>query len=329
MKEIYVISAYTPTFKKQQVLRSLVDSISKAGKDIMVISHSPIPEDIEKMCKYTIFDSENKLIYDPHIQYWSCSTLYNKKFEFINLKSSVTVLACWKLSSGAFSYLKTLGYYIIHFLEYDSEINDFTHFNDAKEIINNGEYDLVGIEPINHKEMPHLLLPISLNLKKLSFDDLKYDEEYLVSEYKKRYDNKLLPVTEGMAYDILWSKLKIKVESGDKIKHAMKINTNQGFIGQPDKYCLHTVDGVLHIIHDNLNKLDGNVIDVIVTDRTNNGKTKTFTVPYCNCTWVNLEVNYVDATYIKIFVNNTLFRELDLTNPNDRFYIDSTRIIEE
>ena len=329
MKEIYLITAYTPTFKKQQVLRSLVDSISKAGKDMMVISHSPIPKDIEEMCKYTIFDRENKLVSDTDTQYWSRSVLGNKRFDFINLNSSVTLLACWKLQSGGFSYLKALGYDIVHYLEYDSEINDFTHFGEAKELICSGEYDLVGFEPLNHKEMPHLLLPISLNLKKLSFDDLKYDEEYLVSEYKRRYHNRLFPLTEGMAYDNLWSKLKIKVESGDKIKHVMKINTNQSFIGLPDKYCLHTVDGVLHLAHDNLSKLDGNIIDVVVTDRNKNGKTKTFLAPYYRCLWINLGVDYVDAVYIKIFVNGSLFKELNLANPNDRFYIDSARIVEK
>jgi hypothetical protein len=327
MKEIYVISAYTPDFKKQQVLRSLVSSINQQDKDIMVISHSSIPKDVEDMCKYTIFDRENKLFNDADSQFWSFSEIANKRFEFINLKSVITIVACWKLSSGAFSYLKTLGYDIVHFLEYDSEINNFNHFNDAKEVINSGEYDVVGFKPETKNEYNHLLLPISFNLKKMSFGRLEYDENFLISEYKLRYRNKVFPLTEGIAYDILWSNLNIKVESTDKIKDVMKINQNFTF-GFTDKYCLHTVDGVLHILHDNLSKLDGNIIDVVVIDRAKNGKTKTFIAPYYNCVWVNLEVNYADAVHIKIFVNNTLFRELDLTNPNDRFYIDSTKVID-
>jgi hypothetical protein len=327
MKEIYLITAYTPTFKKQQVLRSLVDSISKQGKDIMVISHSPIPKDIEEMCKYTIFDSENKLIYDTDTQYWSHTKIANIGFRFINLKSAATLLACWTLQSGGFAYLKALGYNIVHYLEYDSEINDFTHFVEAKELICGGEYDLVGFKPLNHEETPHLLFPITFNLRKLSFEQLVYDENFLISEYKSRYHKQTFPLTEGMIYDTLWSKLKIKVESTDKIKDVMKINTNQTFNGLPDKYCLHTVDGVLHIVHDNLNKLDGNIIDVVVIDKNKNGITKTFPAPYYRCVWVNLKVNYADAVYIKIFVNGSLFRELNLMNPNDRFYIDSTKVI--
>lgn len=328
MKEIYLIAAYTPSFEKQNMLRSLVHTINNQGKDVMVISHTPIPKDIEDMCKYTIFDSENKLIHDTDSQFWSYSKLGNKKFEFINLKSSITILACWKLQSGGFSYLKALGYDIIHYLEYDSQINDFKHFKDANEIISSGEYDLVGFKPERDHEYNHLLLPISLNVKKLSFNDLIYDEKYLVSEYKRRYRNKLFPVTEGMGYDMVWSKLNIKAENSENIKATMKINQNHT-LGLTDKYCLHTVDGVLHLVHDNLSKLDGNIVDVVVIDRNKNGQTKTFLAPYYKCVWVNLEVDYVDAVYIRIFVNNTLFKELNLMSPNDRFYIDSTRIIEE
>jgi hypothetical protein len=328
IKEIYLIAAYTPNFKKQEVLRSLVHSINKEKKDVMVISHSPIPKDIEEMCKYTIFDSENKLIYDANIQFWSTTQVANKKFEFINLKSFTTILACWKLQSGGFSYLKSLGYDIVHYLEYDSEINDFTHFDEAKQIILDGEYDLIGFEPKTENEQPHLILPITLNLKKLSFDHLIYDEDYLISEYKNRYYNQIFPITETMGYDNVWSKLKIKVESFDKISDNIKMNENQNFIGLPDKYCLHTVNGVLHITHDNLTKLDGNMIDVIVIDKNKNNKSKTFFAPYYRCLWVNLEVNYVDAIYIRIFVNGGLFKELNLMNPKDRFYVESARIIE-
>jgi hypothetical protein len=328
IKEIYLILSHTPSFEKQQMLRSLVHSINKQGKQVMLVSHTQIPKDIEDMCDYTIFDRENKLIYDPTSQFWSYSVLANKRFDFINLTSAITILPVCKLLFGGMSYLKTLGYDIVHLLEYDCELNDFTHFNDALGTITRGEYDLVGFKPERDYEEKHLLLPISFNIKKISFDQLIYDENYLLSEYKRRYCNRLFPVTEGLIYDMLWSKLNIKIENGDEVKATMKINQNYTLVAPTNKYCLHTINGVLHLTHENLNKLDGNIIDLIVIDKAKNSKTKTFITPYYNCVWVNLEVNYADAVHIKIFVNNTLFRELDLTNPNDRFYIDSTKVID-
>jgi len=328
VKEIYLILSHTPSFEKEQMLRSLVHSINKQKKQVMVISHTQIPKDVEDMCDYTIFDKENKLTCDPTSQFWSYSRLANKKFEFINLKSAITILPVYKLLTGGLSYLKTIGYGVVHLLEYDCELNDFTHFNNSLETITQGEYDLVGLKPERDYEHNHLLLPISFNLKKFSYDQLTYDEDFLLSEYKRRYHDRLFPVTEGLVYDTLWSKLNIKVENGDEIKSTMRINQNHT-LGLTDKYCLHTVDGVLHIVHDNLSKLDGNIIDVVVIDRNKNGKTETFFVPYYKCVWINLGVEYSKAVYIKIFVNGSLFRELNLMNPNDRFYIDSTKVIEE
>ena len=52
MKEIYLILSHTPSFEKQQMLRQLVYSINKHGKQIMVVSHTQIPKDIEDMCYY-------------------------------------------------------------------------------------------------------------------------------------------------------------------------------------------------------------------------------------------------------------------------------------
>lgn len=329
MKEIYVILSHTPTFEKQQMLRSLVNKINKQDKEVMVISHTSIPKDIEDMCDYTIFDKQNELIYDSDVQFWSYSVIGDKKFEFINLKSSITILPVYKLLIGGLSYLKSLNYDIIHLLEYDCEINDFTHFNYAYDLINKDEYDLIGFKPEinenNSNECDHLLLPISFNIKKLNFDDLKYDESSLLSSYKTRFKERLFPITECIAYDMLWLKLKIKTEEYDNTKHNMLINQNYKF-GYIDRYSVHTVDGVLHILHDNLNNFYPNNVDVIVTHKNGLSTSKSFLAPYFRCVWVNLGVNYDDAMFIKIFVNGSLFRELNLFNPNDRYYIDSTKI---
>jgi hypothetical protein len=328
MKEVYLILSHTPSFEKQQMLRQLVHSINKQGKEVMVISHTQIPKDIEDMCDYTIFDKENKLAYNADAQFWSYTKVNDKKFEFLNLKSAITILPVYKLLIGGVSYLKALGYDIIHLLEYDCEISDFSHFNNVNENITQGEYDIIGFKQERDHEQKHLLLPISFNVKKLSFDDLSYDEDFLLSDYKRRFRSKLFPITECLVYDNLWSKLNVKIEDSEEIKATMKINQNYT-LGLPDKYCLHTVDGVLHLTHDNLTNKEPNLVDVTIYTKDGNNKVKSFLAPYYRCLWVNLGVNYEDAVYIKIFVNNTIFRELDLRKQNDRAYIETSRIITE
>ena len=54
--EIIIITAYCPDLKRQDLLRNLVRYLNSNNKDILLISHSQIPEDIIKQCKfYNVF----------------------------------------------------------------------------------------------------------------------------------------------------------------------------------------------------------------------------------------------------------------------------------
>ena len=52
MKEIFIVIAYCPDLKSQNMLRNLIIQINEYGKHIFLLSHSHIPEDIIKMCNY-------------------------------------------------------------------------------------------------------------------------------------------------------------------------------------------------------------------------------------------------------------------------------------
>jgi hypothetical protein len=326
MKEIYFITAYTPTFDKEQALRNLVHSIKQQGKEILVISHSPIAKDIENMCDYTIFDKENKLVFDSNSQYWSTSKLNDVIFEYVNLESFITILAVYKLFLGGLAYLKSLDYDIVHFLEYDCEIKDFTHFKNVTKSLVDNEYDMFGCYDKDEFTDTYLTLPISCNLKKLTFDQLIYNEKKLVSEYKDRFSREHYPITETINYDMVWKNLNKKVFHENELKDTIITNFNNIF-GQPDRLSFNLVDGMLHFLHDNITKTDGNTIDIIVRDINGIGTSKSFIVPYIRCVWVNLGVEYSKVFDIKIYKNGSFYKHLDMRKPNDRFYVESSKII--
>ena len=325
MKEIFFITAHTPDFVREQALRNLVHSIKQQSKEVMVISHSPIPKDIENMCNYTIFDRENKLIYDSNLQYWSSSLMNDLKFEYINLSSSSTVLAVYKLLLGGLTYLKALNYDVVHFLEYDCEIKDFTYFDSVSTSIFNGEYDMFASHDTESFTGIYVTLPISFNIKKVSFDQLFYDEQKLLTWYRYRFTKQLYPITENITYELIWKDLNKKVVHENDLKDVIETNFNHRF-GKPDRSSFNLVDGVLHFLHDNMSNLNGNTIDIIITNTEGKKTAKSITVPYFRCFWLNLEIEYTKVRDIKIFMNGSFYRQLDLMNPNDRFYIESSII---
>ena len=62
MKEIFVILSHTPTFERQQILRNLVFKLKQNNKKVLVVSHTPIPEDINKLVDYSFYDYDNILV---------------------------------------------------------------------------------------------------------------------------------------------------------------------------------------------------------------------------------------------------------------------------
>ena len=66
MKDLILITNYSNTPEKQEILRNLVNQISQQKDffDLLLVSHTTIPEDVQSKCNYTIYDYKNELLYD-------------------------------------------------------------------------------------------------------------------------------------------------------------------------------------------------------------------------------------------------------------------------
>ena len=78
MKDLIVIGAYCPDKERENLLNRCVDSIQniRGDFDIMISSHSIIPEYITQKVDYVFFDKNNKIITDWKYlnQPWFCPT---------------------------------------------------------------------------------------------------------------------------------------------------------------------------------------------------------------------------------------------------------------
>jgi hypothetical protein len=59
MKKLFIIGTYPSNTYSEQILISCIDAIINKGYDIMLVSHYPLPTDIQKKVNYYIFDKEN------------------------------------------------------------------------------------------------------------------------------------------------------------------------------------------------------------------------------------------------------------------------------
>ena len=66
MKDLIIISSYCNTKEKEEVLRNLVSQVNgqKDKFDLMIVSHSVVPDDISTKCDLVLYDKKNELLYD-------------------------------------------------------------------------------------------------------------------------------------------------------------------------------------------------------------------------------------------------------------------------
>ena len=182
MKDVILITAYCPSFKQENTLRNLIQSIDKELYDICIVSHLPLPVSIQNETKYCFYDSENILIEDLDFKpaVWAKTPLGTIYHTQINRKAHV--LAILKLISTGLSCLKALNYKKVHLLEYDTLVlnNGIFQIN-SKDL---DQYDCVFY--LNTKLHPKAILGnyIAINLDLINPEFLKFNLEDQINFYK-------------------------------------------------------------------------------------------------------------------------------------------------
>jgi hypothetical protein len=85
MKKVIIISSYATTPEKEETLINCIDKVSNRGYDVILTSHYPVPDYIQKKVNYCIYDSENILLpYSISPSFW----IDNDQFELeVNINS--------------------------------------------------------------------------------------------------------------------------------------------------------------------------------------------------------------------------------------------------
>jgi len=136
---IWIIDAFMNTPLKAQYTRELIEKIKTYGEDIAVVSHTPIPEDIQKSVNYSIYDCRNTLIED-----WSTTLWYGSddiKLEYLsgNSYQGFSIYLNRKNALSMFGSVYKRGI----FIEYDFDHRGLDEFREkTKDFI--FDCDLIG-----------------------------------------------------------------------------------------------------------------------------------------------------------------------------------------
>lgn len=120
MRKIIIISSYASTPEKEKTLNDCIERVSNKGYDVMLTSHYPVPDYIQKKVNYCIYDSDNILLpYSISPSFW----IDNDMFELeVNINSH-NLTICRNMLNGV-GLSKIMKYDFFFFMESDNVFSD-------------------------------------------------------------------------------------------------------------------------------------------------------------------------------------------------------------
>ncbi len=318
MKEIVLISAYTPDQQRQDDLRNLIISLKNLDYRICLATHTSTPQDIIDRCDYFLYDKENEVLYNPEIKYWYHHNIENVRFNFVDYSSiSTHMLPVFRMYLGGLSYLKSLNEEIVHMVEYDTIVKNREMWDRNIEILKEKDAVFYSFPRFYENDILTCVYGFqSVNLKTISHESLFFSQQELKNQYLNYYRSNKLPVFERMIFDNVWSKLNYyvcKLNSENDLDQSFITNTVRvDFNSTPTN--IHFFDGKLSIFCFNNTKDQINV-DVIVNKKHSINNVLNPKM------WFWYPLDFENIEHIKIFINNKLLKELDLNIEEDRDWI--------
>lgn len=319
MKDLILVSSYCDTKEKEDILRNLINQIYQENNfDILLISHTVIPDDISHKCTLSLYDSKNELLTDWDLR---SRPWFNpgdqREIQSIFTGFYNSHLAIWRMIILGNSIAKNLGYNKVHHIEYDSDIKDFTELYDNSNLLN--EYDCVTYTKITDTVDPILFGTYqAYRLDTLHDDLLVLNEEQIKNNIK----NSNTKSPEGMLYELLHTNKKglVKNKSLLNVSNHFGLSHSYGKISSNHiAWCLPFYDRLtekLSFIVWNAEEINK---DIDVKIIYNNEKFIDFGIIKPNC-WKFIDIdNFDNAKKLIVILNEKIRNEYDFIKDGDMF----------
>lgn len=214
-KNIFIIGTYPKTESQKKLLIECINILRKTNFDIMVVSHLPIPEEIQKLVDHYLYDSDNTFLPKERTPF---SWINTGQF-YLELYNNGHLLPISRNINLSLNLSKSLGYEFFYYLEYDILFsdNDLEKLNKLKDVMLSENKKGVFFEPKNFRECGSpvyetllfggLIQPIlnlftpPKNLKEWDELNMGYTFELAFYEQLSKYSDELL-VLKNFSYEV-------------------------------------------------------------------------------------------------------------------------------
>jgi hypothetical protein len=325
MNDLIMVTAFCDTKEKEETLRRLVNQIStkKDKFDLMVVSHSVIPDDIIEKCDYHFYDKKNELLYDYDLRSkpWFAPNSGRKIFSaftgFFN-----THLAIWRMFILGNSIAKNCGYRKVHHVEYDSSIVSFD------ELVDNSNL-LESYDTITYSKTEDNVDEILFGTYQAYRLDSLHEDLFILNEGKLKNDilTSETKSPEGMLFNLLHNK------RNGLVKNKIELDKNGNQFGLSHHtlntshaaWCLPYHDRSTNKLSFIVWNMEGNEISSVVLLYNDEKTFKFENVDHGH--WRTIDIDdFENAKKLTVILNNKIRNIFDFTKDPESFKQASYRI---
>jgi len=316
VKDLIVVTSYCPDEFRESILRNLIISLKQFRDkfDVMVVSHTPIPKDVQQNINYYLYDSKNEILtgWDLLNQPWF-NPNDERRIQSSFLTKKNTHLAVWRLMILGFANAKNLGYKKVHHIEYDCNIINEMEFLENSKLLD--EFDSVVY--IDKKDTVDDILFGSFQSVLLSNLDnilLELDEDRIIDMIRK---------SDSKSPELMLQRILENGKMYKKDRHILELNGNKfGMIdGQIGNNFIpwavpfyDRLDNSVGFVVWNTKNLDGVEFNIIVNNE------KLFYIPKVMFNhWVLITLGVIDEINNLLIIENNQVRDrFNLTSDLDK-----------
>lgn len=325
LPSLIIITAYTNNLEKEDILRNLVNQLSKINTkfDIMISSHSFVPKDISDKVDYVIYDKENKLLHDPKYKPHLFFVTENLEVNISYTSPPQTLLPVMRLISNSISMANSLGYKKAHIIEYDSILNNTLELEDNDNLLE--IYD--NILYTHGEEKLNQLKKITGSIQSFKIDKVpsihtRYNENQILKLYEKYKTNPEFVLHKELIANknnILYKSIDQLTNSGIEIS---KILHSSYFNWYSPVYNLNKDTLGIFLRETSFSNPTQN-ISVIVND----DYFKKLPIPQGVGWWYYTDLcNFSEVQNIKVMVNNILLYNIEFKEDNIEYFKETNNI---
>ena len=204
MKDLIIIGSHCPDFQRQEILNTCIDYLQSVRNDfdILISSHTIIPDFISNKVDYVFYDKNNEFLYDSKYQNkpWFTPSGTDLYIQSIYVNEFNTYLAVYRLLISGFGFAKVMGYSKAHYIEYDVHLKNTNELYENSKLLENygvilykGELNKV----LYKSEFSHGFFQ-SVDIENLDDTFLYYNKEKLL----KLLENSPNKINEKVTQDI-------------------------------------------------------------------------------------------------------------------------------